>query len=208
MNRLLLSCAFCFILQVLGANAIFAASAAEDPVSVILAQNRFATLTLADYNAELLRLPENLRFDFATSPKRIATLLNNVLLRKSLAAQARSSGIELPPSAQQQTPPEADQALALLYIQRVENDAGADFDAKADQYATRARELYLLDRNKYQPRTFDEAKAEIINEIRAKQIKDVRDAKLTAISNDLTTKVDQPAIDALVERPTAVAPPR
>ena len=208
MNRLLLLCALSFILQVTGASAASAAVAAEDPESVVLAENRFTRLTLADYNAELQRLPDNLRFDFATSPKRIATLLNNVLLRKSLAAQARSYGIEPAPSAQPQTPPEADQALALLYIQRIENDAGAGFDAKADQFAARARELYLLDRNKYQPRTFDEAKPEILKEIRTKHINDVRDAKLSAIGNDPSTKVNQPAIDALVHRPTAVAPPR
>ena len=206
MNRLLLLCTLSFILQVMGGFAFSAAVAAEDPESVVLAENRFTRLTLADYNAELQRLPDNLRFDFATSPKRIATLLNNVLLRKSLAAQARSSGIEPAPPAPPQTPPEADQALALLYIQRIENDAGAGFDAKADQFAARARELYLLDRNKHGQGTFEEEKAEIVKEIRTQHIKDVRDAKLTAISNDPTTKINQPAVDALVTRPPAAAP--
>ncbi|MEP6657985.1 MAG: hypothetical protein ABJC33_12165 [Betaproteobacteria bacterium] len=200
MNRILLFCTLGFLLQVMGGYTAAAAFAAEDPESVVLAENRFARLTLADYNAELQRLPENLRFDFATSPKRIAALLDTVLLRKSLAAQARSSGIEPAPPAQQ-TPAEADQALALLYIQRIENDAGADFDAKADQFTARARELYLLDRNKHGQRTFEEDKAEIIKEIRTQHIKDVRDAKLTALSSDPTTRTNQSAIDALVTRP-------
>ena len=122
---------------------------AEQAADPILAENTLAKLTLADYEAELSRLPVALRADFATDAKRITALLNKLLTAKTLAAQARKAGIERDPVVQRRLVLEADRVLASLEVQRIEEAAGVEFDGKASQFMTKARELYLVDRAKY-----------------------------------------------------------
>ena len=63
----------------------------QAPENVVLAENAYTKLTLADYQTELLGLPPDMRDAFASDPKRVAALLNNLLAMKSLAAQARKA---------------------------------------------------------------------------------------------------------------------
>ena len=64
----------------------------------MLAQNARMTLTRADYETELARLvPEEHRAEFAGSPQGIAGLLNVLLVRKTLAAEAREAGLDREP---------------------------------------------------------------------------------------------------------------
>jgi parvulin-like peptidyl-prolyl isomerase len=44
---------------------------------------------------------------------------------------------------------EIDRALADMQLRRLEEAAGKEFDAKADEYLVKAKELYLVDKNKY-----------------------------------------------------------
>ena len=64
-------------------------TAADLPADV-LAKSRWMELTRADYEQALTKLPENLRFEFSTSPRRVQGLLNNLLVTKTLAAQAKA----------------------------------------------------------------------------------------------------------------------
>src|SRR6266511_3936680 len=56
----------------------------------VLAENAFVKLTLADYVADLLmRVPPEMRAEFAARPRRLTMFLNTLLIDKTLAKQAR-----------------------------------------------------------------------------------------------------------------------
>ncbi len=75
-------------------------------------------------------------------------MLNNLLLNKTLAAQARAHGTVAGSSFAANTA-ESDQALANAELKRVETDAGAYVDAHKAEFEAKAREVYALDREKY-----------------------------------------------------------
>jgi len=129
---------------VVGASVALAQSASDE----VIAENATVKLTRADYDAELQRLPADKRYAFATDPKRVTALLNNMLVGKTLAAEARSSGLDRDPLVQRRMALEADKVLAEVEAQRVEAVAGAEFDAKAAQYLPKARERYLVEKEK------------------------------------------------------------
>ena len=54
----------------------------------VLADNGIARVTRADYDLELTRLPEAMRSGFATSEKRVADLINRLLVTRTLAVRA------------------------------------------------------------------------------------------------------------------------
>ncbi len=116
----------------------------------VLVSNAHAKVTRAEYDAELLKLPANIRPGFGNSPRRVDDLLLRMLLQKSLAAQARSAGLDARPVNVTRAQLEVNRLLSQIYIENLEVDAGALFDANLAQYEARARELYLVDRAKYE----------------------------------------------------------
>ena len=114
----------------------------------VFAKSHWMELTRADYDAALAKLPENLRWDFATSPKRIQDLLNGLLLNKTLAAQARAHGLGADPFSKDSAA-DPERALANAELKRIDDASGAAFDAKKVEYEARAREQYVIDRDKY-----------------------------------------------------------
>jgi peptidyl-prolyl cis-trans isomerase C len=125
------------------------AAGAEELPANVLARNRWMELTRADYEAALSRVPESLRQEFGISPKRVQGLLNALLVNKTLAAQARAHGIEPHADSRAEGGFEFDKSLAARELQRIEADAGADFDAKRALFESKAREIYALDREKF-----------------------------------------------------------
>ena len=134
-------------------------SAAADPVAAtapapgplppdVFAKSHWMELTRADYDAALKKLPENLHWEFATSPKRIQDLLNGLLLNKTLAAQARAHGLGGDAFAKDSAA-DPERALANAELKRIDDASGAAFDAKKAEYEARAREQYMIDRDKY-----------------------------------------------------------
>ena len=115
----------------------------------VLVENSFAAVTRGDYEAELLRLPPDLRGGFANNGKRVYDLLTRMLLTKSLAAQARAAQLDKDPETQRRVALEIDRIEAGLQIEKVEEDAGRAFDFRRPQLEARARELYLVNRDKY-----------------------------------------------------------
>jgi peptidyl-prolyl cis-trans isomerase C len=115
----------------------------------VLVENSFAKVTRGDYEAELLRLPPDLRGGFANNGKRVYDLLTRLLLTKSLAAQARAAGLDKAPEVQPRLALEVDRLHAGLQIARLEEEAGRAFDSRRPQLEARARELYLANRDKY-----------------------------------------------------------
>ena len=112
----------------------------------VLAKNHWIQLTRADYDAALERVPKDLRYEFATSPKRVQELLNNLLVTKTLAAQARLHGTRAasPLDSKPGDGIDAERALANAEMQRIESDANKFFDAKKADYEAKALEIYRL----------------------------------------------------------------
>jgi len=127
---------------------VASAFAAELPPNV-LAKSRWMEITKADFDDALTRIPGKLRAEFTTNPKRVQGVLNNLLITKTLAAQARVHG----------TPPgnvgpkgfgtQEERALAAGELARIDSDASRDFDAKKAAFEAKAREIYELDHDKY-----------------------------------------------------------
>jgi peptidyl-prolyl cis-trans isomerase C len=115
----------------------------------VLAENSFAKVTRGNYEAELLRLPPDLRPGFANSGKRVYDLITRLLLTKSLAAQARAAGLDTDPEVQRRLALEIDRVHAGLQVARIEEEAGRAFDSRRPKLEARARELYLANRDKY-----------------------------------------------------------
>lgn len=135
---------------VLLALAAGGAPAQPQPDSAILISNSYATVTRAEYDAELLRLPPDLREGFANNARRVNDLLLRMLVQKSLAAQARAAKIDTQGANPTRIALETDKFLSQLMIDSVEATAAAEFDANRAKFETRARELYLVDRNRFE----------------------------------------------------------
>ena len=118
------------------------------PDDVIL-ENATVKLTRADYEAELQRLPAESRSTFSTNPKRVTSLLDSMFTGMTLAAEARKAGLDRDPAVQRRIALEADKVLAEVEGQHIEALAGAEFDAKSAQFLPKARERYLVDKEKF-----------------------------------------------------------
>jgi len=130
------------------ASSASSADAAYDPQQVLV-ENRWAKVTRGDYDAELLRIPPDIRSGFATSNKRVIDLLVRMLVTKSLAVQARSGDVLKDPEMRLRRASELDRVDANLFLAATERDASRTFDEKLPQFTARAKELYLVNVDKY-----------------------------------------------------------
>jgi peptidyl-prolyl cis-trans isomerase C len=112
----------------------------------VLVSNSLAKVTRAEYDAELLKLPPDLREGFANNPRRVNELLQRMLVQKSLAAQARNAGLDKRPDVKARVDLEVEKFLSTVQIEAVDAAAVAEFNANIAKYETRARELYLVDK--------------------------------------------------------------
>ncbi len=117
---------------------------------VVLISNSLATVTRAEYDAELLRIPADLRAGFPNDPKRVNDLLVRMLIQKSLAAQARAARLDAKPETALRIALETDRLLSAVMMESVENAAAEEFDKLRPKYEARARELYVIDRAKFE----------------------------------------------------------
>jgi peptidyl-prolyl cis-trans isomerase C len=122
---------------------------AEGSPDDVLVENSVAKLTRGDYEADLQRVPPDMRNAFASDPKRLTLMLNNMLIAKTLAAEARQAGTDRDPLVGRRVALESDRVLAQAQIQRIEEAAGAEFDARQADFLLKAREAYALDKDKY-----------------------------------------------------------
>lgn len=115
----------------------------------VLAENAVARLTRADYDADIQRVPPEMRAEFASNPARLSAYLTNLLIVKTLAADARRAGFDKDPLLQRRIALAVDRALADAQLRHLEQAAGDEFDARAGEFALKAKELYLVDKSKY-----------------------------------------------------------
>jgi peptidyl-prolyl cis-trans isomerase C len=144
--RLTRVCALAVLCTWVASTAFGAETRADDPV---VAQNSSVKITRAEFEAELQRIPPEMRSEFIASNKRVGDLLLQMLLRKTLANQAKREKLDADPVNAARVSNEADRVLAQLRVAQVDEAAGAEFDAKRASQVARARELYLADRDRY-----------------------------------------------------------
>lgn len=112
-------------------------------IEQVLIESEQVRITNLDFEAGLMYIPLEHRAEVLASKARIAKLLENLLINKTLAAQARSVKIDREPVMGRQIELAADKLLAQEQINRITKAIEIpNFDA-------RARELYQVDIGKY-----------------------------------------------------------
>jgi parvulin-like peptidyl-prolyl isomerase len=124
------------------------ATASLTAPDTVLIRNALATLTRADYDLEITRLPPESRGGFGTDPTRVNALLNRMLVSKTMAAQARKAGMDKLPETQQRIAWETERMLAAMYVESIEAEAAKEFDARPGIEGA-ARERWIADPDKY-----------------------------------------------------------
>ncbi|CAH1077580.1 peptidylprolyl isomerase [Candidatus Nitrotoga sp. 1052] len=112
-------------------------------VEQVLIESEKIRITSLDFEADLMRIPPEHRAEVLASKARIAKLLENLLINKTLAAQARSAGIDREPVMGKQIEMAADKLLAQEQINRIAKEV------KIPNFDARAREMYQVDIEKY-----------------------------------------------------------
>ena len=140
-----------FVYFLVGAAAVLESNAfAEKLPDDVLAKSRWTELTRADYEQSLANVPAKRRTEFSSSPRRVQGILNNLLVTKTLAAQARAHGTRPIPVGPKGVGTQEERQLAAGELARIESDASRDFDAKKAEFEAKAREIYDVDHDKYQ----------------------------------------------------------
>ncbi len=96
-----------------------------------------------DFEGNMMRIPEEHREQVRMSHERVASIVDNMFVARSLAARARAAGLDKDPAVQKRLQQVQDGVLADLYVQKIEKEA---LPANLEQ---RARELYLVDKAKF-----------------------------------------------------------
>jgi peptidyl-prolyl cis-trans isomerase C len=100
-------------------------------------------VSAADFEGNILRIPEDKRGGFRMSYDRVMAVVDNVFIARSVAQKARADGLDQDPAVQARLRQLQDAYLADLYMKKLEREVD-----KVD-YEARARELYIADRDKY-----------------------------------------------------------
>jgi len=118
-------------------------TAAPLPPETPLVVDGNVAVNAADFEGNLLRIPEDRRVAFRLSYERVASVVDNVFIARSIAQKARDAGLDKDPAVQARLQQLQDAFLADLYVKKVEKDAeGSDLER-------RVRELYIADKEKY-----------------------------------------------------------
>ena len=137
---------FAAVLLCLSAASVLAAQPESD---LVIAESARARLTLADYDAELAKLPAASRAEFALSQTRLRQYLDNLYIVRALAADARAEGLDKDPVLSRQIAMAVDKLLAQAQVERIEAAAAVAFDKSEEKYSARAREMYDVNRSRY-----------------------------------------------------------
>ena len=100
-------------------------------------------VSAADFEGNILRIPEDKRGGFRMSYDRVVSVVDNVFIARSLAKKARDEKLDQDPAVQARLRQVQDAFLADLYVQKMEK-ASVDVDVER-----RARELYAADNTSF-----------------------------------------------------------
>ena len=98
---------------------------------------------VADFEGNILRVPEDKRSAFRLSYDRVVSVVDGVYIARSFAEKAREAGLDKDPAVQARLRQVQDAFLADLYSKKLEKDAG---EVNLEQ---RAREIYAADKEKF-----------------------------------------------------------
>ena len=119
-----------------------------NPPTTELLRNSTVRLLQSDYDAQLMRLPADTRMDFGTDISRINLLLRTILVDKTLAEEARKSGLAADPALAARVAAETDRILSQAVLERDEAQWVRAFDATPNLDVA-ARERWLAQPDKY-----------------------------------------------------------
>lgn len=147
LSRLQRAAGAAFLALVIATSAAFAADV--NAPDTVLVSNSVTSISRAEYDAELLRLPPNLREGFNNNPRRVTDLLTRMLVAKTFATQAKAAKIDQTPQNKLRIQLDLDRLLSQFMIDDIEAKADAEFEANRARYEVRAREAFLVDKAKY-----------------------------------------------------------
>lgn len=126
----------------LGAIALTASGAALAPNAPLIEDGPIV-VDAQDFEANMLRIPENRRADFRTSYDRVATIVDGIYVTRAVAAKARAQGLDKDPILQRRLQQLQDAMLADAYVQKIEKEAPkVDYELLArEDYKAQANEL-------------------------------------------------------------------
>jgi peptidyl-prolyl cis-trans isomerase C len=107
-----------------------------------------AKVTVADYEASILRIPENDRFGWAMSQERINKEIESLLRTRTIANDAKRKGLDNA-TFKARVALYAERLLAEAVGANIDVDSTKEFDAKRAAYLERAREQYLINKQQY-----------------------------------------------------------
>lgn len=116
---------------------------------VVIVENDKARVTMGDFETDILRIPAELRQEVLANPKRLTELIYGLLVSKTLAVEAREIGLDKDPIVRRRVELEATKTLASIRVEKFDADSAAEFESKSAQFEQRARELYLVNRERY-----------------------------------------------------------
>jgi len=182
-----------------------------NPPETMLVRRGDAVITQADYDAEIQKLPSELRADFAVYERKVLEMLDRLLVARELAGRARARGVIQAAELAGRTPVEADSILAAAWIDYIEEQTGRAFDAKARQWEERARELYLVDKKRYAgedgKRSFEDAKDTILAELRRREQTKARAAEYARLrERKADVEINEVALRSLKPKMTQATP--
>lgn len=125
------------------AAATVAAAPAKLPANTPLIVDGPIVVDASDFEGNMLRIPEGRRTEVRLSYDRVATIVDNMFVARSLAARARELGLDKDPAVQKRLQQVQDGVLADLYVQKLEKDVDSG------NLEPRARELYKADQAKF-----------------------------------------------------------
>ena len=134
--------------------SVFVASVTFAQVSpgpdTALASNGAGKVTIIDYEASILRIPENDRFGWAMNQDRINKEIENVLRIRTVAAEAKKKGLDADPIIKARVKQYEEKLLTEALAAKVDLESVKEFEAKQAVYVERAREQYLINKQQFQ----------------------------------------------------------
>ena len=127
------------------------------PPGTSLASIGDTKVTLADYEASLLNIPERDRYGWAMDQKRVSQQVDGLLKIRTIAEEARRKGLDKDPLFKLRVDQYAEKLLTEMVGAKADEAAAAEFEQKRSSFIDRAREQYLI--NKQQFQTQKEVKA-------------------------------------------------
>ena len=117
--------------------------APSNTLDTVLVSSSRASVTQAEFEAEIQRIPEKERFEFLTSRSRLAALVENILVNKVLAQEAVEAGLATDPTVIAEIKNQTEKVLARHRGKQIRRNA------KQVDLLPSARENYTLNKDKY-----------------------------------------------------------